>query len=139
MRSWQTLKPRAHQLHWLHSLTVSCPATPKSATKSKKKNKTVNFRYLKERECCGLTELCVSLQVEQDVACLDVSVDFPLKVQVFKSPQCILQHNGYLLFSELCGGEVHSLELLQRTMRIKLQTPLPPFLPPAANQQKKCL
>ena len=77
----------------------------------------------------------MSLQVEQDVACLDVSVDFPLKVQVFKSPQCILQHNGYLLFSELCGGEVHSLELLQRTMRIKLQTPLPPFLPPAANQQ----
>ena len=78
MRVWQTLKQQAYQLYWLHSLTVSCPATPKSATGVK--NKTVNFRYLKERECCGLTELCVSLQVEQDVACLDVSVDFPLKV-----------------------------------------------------------
>ena len=48
-----------------------------------------------------ITKLGLSVKVEENVACLDVSVDLPLEMEVLKTLQSIEQYHPYLLLLQL--------------------------------------
>jgi hypothetical protein len=43
----------------------------------------------------------MALCVEENVACLDVSVDLPHEMQILQTFQCGLEDGGYLILCEL--------------------------------------
>ena len=84
-----------------NKLTVSCPATPKSAVRERGGGK--DGRWKRTNSSCNwgglpLTEFGLSVQVEKNVPCLYVSVYLSLEMEVLESFQSIVQYHRYFFF-----------------------------------------
>ena len=81
-------------------LTVSWPATPKSATGTY----DTGQRRDREGEREKRTEFGLAIKVEQNVSCLNVPVNFALEVEVLQTLEGTLQDVGDLIFFKLKMG-----------------------------------
>lgn len=61
------------------------------------------FSYCELSSNSKVGQFGLTLRVQQDVACFDVSVDLPHEVKILQTLQSGLKDGGYLLFFELQG------------------------------------